>query len=304
MTVKVVELIKEFDLKIYNEGDENALVTEAELNRCGLQLSGYYGYFEDKRVQIIGNAEDSYLNSLPLAERQNAVNKLLSYNIPCIIITNNHTVNDDVLAHAKRYNRWVLGSPKTTSSFHVDLTVYLQGALAESIGYHGDLLDIYGVGVLITGQSGIGKSETALELIRNGHLLIADDYVVIKKLGTDNLAGTCSEITRNLMEIRGIGIIDINALFGLSAIRIQKNIEIVINLEPWDDHADYERLGQDYEKITILGIELPNIRVPVRPGRNLAAIVEIAALNYRQSLIGGSSVIERLDQAFKRLSRP
>lgn len=304
MAVKVIDLVREFDLKIYNEGLDEAEVSQIEINRCGLQLSGYYDCFEETRVQIIGNAENSYLHSLAAPEREKAVGRLLSHPIPCVVITNNNGVTEDILSYAKQYGRWVLGTHKTTSSFHVDLTIYLQSALAESTSCHGDLLDVYGVGVLITGQSGIGKSETALELIRNGHLLIADDYVIIKKIGADNLVGTCSEITKNLMEIRGIGIIDINSLFGLSAIRIQKNIEIVINLEPWDDNEFYERVGQEYEMTAFLDIKLPYIRVPVKPGRNLAAIVEIAALNYRQNLMnGGNSVVEKLNQTIKRLSQ-
>ncbi len=304
MAVKVADLVKEFDLKVYNEGLEGAEVNEVEINRCGLQLSGYYDYFEHVRVQIIGNAENSYLHSLPDPERKKAVGKLLSYPIPCIVITSGNTVSDDLLKEAAHYGRWVLGTHKSTSSFHVDLTLYLQSALAESISIHANLLDVYGVGVLITGQSGIGKSETALELIRNGHLLIADDFVVIKKIGADNLVGTCSEITRNLMEIRGIGIIDINSLFGLSAIRIQKNIEIVINLEPWDDNAHYDRVGSEYEMTAYLDIKLPYIRVPVKPGRNLAAIVEIAALNYRQNLMnGGNSVVSKLNETIMRLQK-
>jgi HPr kinase/phosphorylase len=184
----------------------------------------------------------------------------------------------------------------------VDITLYLQSELAESISQHGDLVDVYGVGVLITGKSGIGKSETALDLVRNGHLLIADDAVMIKKIGQDLLVGTGSELTKNLMEIRGIGIININSLFGKSAIRLQQNIEIVMNLEVWNESTYYDRVGEEYETINILGIELPYIRIPVKPGRNIAAIVEIAALNYRQNMMGYNAARE-LSNAIKNLSK-
>ncbi len=302
MPVKVKDIVATFDLKVFNRGSEDAEVKHIETNRSGLQLSGFYDYFEESRVQIIGKAENAYLQSLAPADRDEAICNLIIHNVPCIIITNNINVSDKVIQFAQENNRWLLGSDKSTSSLQVDITLYLQNGLAECINCHGDLLDVYGVGVLITGQSGIGKSETALDLIRNGHLIVADDSIIVKKLGSNLLVGVGSELTKNLMELRGIGIININSLFGKSAIRLQKNVEIVVNLEEWNENYHYDRVGEEYEKTTILGIELPFIRVPVKPGRNLAAIVEIAALNYRQNLMGYNAAKE-LSNAIKALSK-
>lgn len=302
MAVYIRDIVKAFNMRVYNEGPEDRAIDEIEINRCGLQLSGYFGCFEEKRVQMIGNAEDGYLGSLSEEQREKALEALLKYNIPCIVMTNRHEVPDTLVKLARKHNRWVLGTDATTSRFHVELTVFLQNALAETISMHGNLVDIYGVGVLITGNSGIGKSETSLDLIRNGHLLIADDCVMIKKLGANLLEGTGSEVTKNYMEIRGIGIININSLYGLSAIRIEKNIEVVINLEQWNENEHYERVGMNYETTEILGVKLPYMRVPVKPGRNLAAIIEVAALNFRQNLMGNNSAME-LDEKILMMNK-
>lgn len=302
MGVRVADLVKEFDMKILNQGQEDIEIHLIESNRSGLQLSGFYDHFEEKRIQLIGNAENAYLQSLSVKDRDNTLEMLISRNVPCIIITNDLAVSEKTAELGHLYDRWILSTPNSTSRFTVDLTLFLQGELAESVTQHGDLVDVYGVGVLLTGESGIGKSETALDLIRNGHLLIADDALIIKKIGQDLLMGTSSELTKNLMELRGIGIININSLFGKRAIRLQKNIEIVINLEKWDDNAYYDRVGESFETMKILDVELPIIRVPVKPGRNIAAIVEIAALNYRQNLMGYNAARE-LSNAIKKLSQ-
>ena len=302
MGVRVTDLVKEFHMKILNRGEEDVEINLIESNRSGLQLSGFYDHFEEKRIQLIGNAENAYLQSLSAEDRDNTLEKLISRNVPCIIITNDLAVSDKTEDLGRLNNRWILSTPNSTSRFTVDLTLYLQSELAESVTQHGDLVDVYGVGVLLTGESGIGKSETALDLIRNGHLLIADDALIVKKIGQDLLMGTSSELTKNLMELRGIGIININSLFGKRAIRLQKNIEIVINLEKWDDSTYYDRVGDSFETTRILDIELPIIRVPVKPGRNIAAIVEIAALNYRQNLMGYNAARE-LSNAIKKLSQ-
>ena len=301
MGVKVDDLVKVFDLKILSQGPGDTEITMIETNRSGLQLSGFYDYFEEKRIQIIGNAENAYLQSFSAGERDHALEVLISRNIPCIIITNGHAVSDRIGELGRRGEKWILSTPSTTSRFMVDITLYLQSELAETINQHGTLVDVYGVGVLITGDSGMGKSETALDLIRNGHLLVADDAVVIKKIGQDVLMGISSDLTKNLMEIRGIGIININSLFGKRAIRQQKNVELVIHLEKWNEDEYYDRVGEEFEKTSILDIELPFIRVPVKPGRNIAAIVEIAALNYRQNLMGYNAARE-LSNAIKKLS--
>lgn len=302
MNVKIQEIISTFSMEILVEGDYEIEITENELNRSGLQLAGFYGYFVQQRIQILGNAEISYLNSLSKKKLQESVNNLMEHNIPCIIVTQNNPIPDAIITYGRKYNRWVLSTPLRTSDLHVDLTSYLQNLLAESICYHGDLLDISGVGVLLTGKSGIGKSETALELIRRGHLLIADDNVLIKNPSPNILVGMGSELTKNLIEIRGIGILDIKSIFGLRSIRTQKNIEIVVQLENWDEAVYYDRLGDKYEYTKIMEVDLPITRVPVLPGRNLAIIVEVIALNYRQNSLGYNAAKE-LDQNIKNLKK-
>lgn len=302
MGVRVMDIVNEFNLKVISQGAIDEEINLIETNRSGLQLSGFYDLFEEKRLQIIGNAENAYLQSRSPEDRDRSLKTLIERNVPCIIITNDLAVSENIGKMGVQYGRWILSTPNPTSRFLVGITLYLQSELAESITQHGDLVDVYGVGVLITGDSGIGKSETALDLIRNGHLLIADDALIIKKIGQEVLIGTSSELTKNLMELRGIGIININSLFGKRAIRIQKNIEIVMNLEKWDDAAYYDRVGDAFETTKILDVELPFIRIPVKPGRNIAAIIEVAALNYRQNLMGYNAARE-LSNAIKKLSQ-
>ncbi|SHJ36651.1 Hpr(Ser) kinase/phosphatase [Geosporobacter subterraneus DSM 17957] len=302
MGVSIQEIIREFQLTVCNEGDPDLLVTENELNRCGLQLAGFYGYFGQKRIQILGNAETSYFQSLSPAKKAKAAKTLLSHEIPCVIVTHGNTVPIEIQKASKKYHRWLLATNTSTSLLNVNLTSYLLHELAETMNYHGVLLDVFGVGVLITGKSGIGKSETALALIKNGHLLIADDNVVIKKPSPDTLVGTGSELTKHLLEIRGIGILDIKSLFGLQAIRLQKSIEMVIHLEPWDEETYYDRIGDAYQYREIMGVQIPEIIVPVRTGRNLAVIIEIAALNYRQNVMGYNTA-KLLDERIKSLSQ-
>ncbi|AOT71129.1 HPr(Ser) kinase/phosphatase [Geosporobacter ferrireducens] len=302
MSVQIQEIIREFNLDVCNEGDADLFVTENELNRCGLQLAGFYGYFAEKRIQILGNAETSYFQSLSPGKKQKSAKTLLAHEIPCVIITHGNCAPVEITSSAKKYHRWLLTTQTPTSILNVNLTSYLLHELAESTNYHGVLLDVFGVGVLITGKSGIGKSETALALIKNGHLLIADDNVIIKKPSPDTLVGTGSELTKHLLEIRGIGILDIKSLFGLQAIRIQKSIEMVIHLEPWNEDTYYDRVGDTYQYREIMGVQIPEIVVPVRTGRNLAVIIEIAALNYRQNVMGYNTA-RLLDERIKSLSQ-
>jgi len=258
------------------------MVIDHEVERPGLRLTGYYNFFQPNRIQILGKSECSYLSGMTRTERTYAVDSLLSHPITCVIVANNNVILPELLESAIKYNKWLFRTDKETSELKIDITLYLQRELAEGIQIHGTLVDVYGVGVLITGQSGIGKSETALSLIQNNHILIADDSVVIKRLQSDFLVGMGSEITKDLLEIRGIGIINIRSLYGLRAVRMDKKLDIIINLEPWDDASAYERLGEAYEQHEILGIMVPFIRLPVKPGRALSSIIEAAAINYRQ----------------------
>lgn len=302
MGLNILQLIKVFNLNVLNVGSPDLEIVAVESNRCGLQLSGFYNLFEEKRIQIIGNAENAYLQNLSNQDYTQALYQLIHQNIPCLIMTNNLTLTKPLLDFAKSNNRWILSTEKTTSRYIVDQTLYLQSELADSITIHGVLMDVYGIGVLITGDSGIGKSETAIDLIRDGHLLIADDAVVIKKISGDLLMGTSTELTRNLIECRGVGIVNINSLYGKKAIRQEIAIDIVMNLTKWDENAYYDRLGEEFEKITILENELTLLKIPVKPGRSLSAIVEIGVLNFRQNEMGYNAAKE-LSNAIRGIQR-
>lgn len=300
--MKVTQLIDVFKLQIINKGDEDCEITAVESNRCGLQLTGFYRQFEKRRIQIIGSAESEYLASLDVESYEKAFYDIISLEVPCIILTKGNTVSESVIEMAKKNNRWLLSTNESTSKYLIDQTIYLQHQLAENITLHGVLMDVYGVGVLITGDSGVGKSETAIDLIRHGHMLVADDSVSIKKISSDLLMGTSHEITRNLIECRGIGIVNINSLFGKSAIRLESPVEIIMNLVKWDDNAGYDRVHGDYSTKSIMGIDVPVALIPVKPGRNLAAIIEIGALDFRQNQMGYNTAKE-LNRAIKSLSK-
>ncbi len=302
MGVKVAQLIETFSLTIINEGLIDCEITAVESNRCGLQLAGFYREFERRRVQIIGNAEKEFLETLDEGDYRKAFSNLIDREPPCIILAHGNNVTDEVVEMAKKANQWILTTEEHTSKYLIDQTLYLTLQLANKITLHGVLMDVYGVGVLITGDSGVGKSETAISLIRQGHMLVADDAVEIKKVNSDLLMGTSHELTRNLIECRGIGIVNINSLFGKSAIRLEGPVEIIMHLVKWDDDVDYDRVHGDFSTKDILGIDVPVALIPVKPGRNLAAIVEIGALNFRQNKMGYNTAKE-LSQAIKRLSK-
>ena len=301
MSIKVTKLIDIFKLNVINRGDEDTVINAADSNRCGLQLTGFYREFERERIQVIGNAESEYLQTLKERIYNKAMSNIITMEVPCIILTNGNTLSDEAIGMAKDKKRWVLSTDESTSRYLIDQTIYLQHQLAENIVLHGVLLDVYGVGVLITGDSGVGKSETAIDLIRKGHMLVADDAVAIKKVNSHLLVGTSNELTRNLIECRGIGIVNVNSLFGKSAIRLECPVEIVMNLAKWDDNVDYDRIQGDYTTKTIMGIDIPEALIPVKPGRNLAAIIEIGALDYRQNQMGYNTAKE-LNRAIKQLS--
>jgi len=299
MEVLVKQIIDIFSLETVYSGLIQKTVKDYEVNRPGLQLAGYYGFFQAKRIQVLGNAECGYLKSMSKEERLIRADQLFSHQIPCIVIANHNEIFPELVACAEKYNQWLLWTTRETSTFKVDLTIFLQKELAESVQIHGTLIDVYGVGVLITGESGIGKSETALTLIQNNHILIADDAVVLRRLGSEMLYGNGAELTKDLLEIRGIGIIDVRSLYGLKAVRSDKKVDIVIQLEPWNDSYSYDRLGDKYDTTDILGIKIPFIRVPVRPGRTLASVVEVAAINFRQNQMG-INTIELLEQRISK----
>ena len=265
------------------------LLDHPKINRPALQLAGYFDFFDARRLQIIGMVEYSYLQHMLPAGRDTILRQFFSANIPCLILCRNLKPFPEMLRYAEIHGVPILSSPDSTSDFSGEVISWLKVKLAPRITMHGVLVDVYGEGVLITGESGLGKSEMALELIKRGHRLVADDAVEIKKVSNKTLIGSCPEIIRFFIELRGIGIIDVSKMFGVQAIKETQNIDLVIKLETWDAQKEYDRLGltDDYEEI--LGNKVVCQTIPIRPGRNLAMIGEAAAVNHRQKKMGYSA---------------
>jgi HPr kinase/phosphorylase len=294
--VSIQQLIEDLPIDvIYLPKEKTNSIKSVEVNRPGLQLTGFYKNFPYERVQIIGKVEWIYFETLDYVLRKEIADKLLSYPIPCLIFTRNLEIYDEFLHASKRYHRPLLRIEESTTKFISRLINYLEDQLAPVITRHGVLVEVYGIGILMIGESGIGKSETALELIKRGHRLVADDAVEIKKINENTLLGCAPEVTRYFMEIRGLGILDIVDLYGTGAVRDKKFINMVVELENWDESKEYDRLGLEDEYIDILGNKLNKIVIPIKPGRNLAMLVEAAAKNYRQKKMGFNAV-EKLNQ--------
>lgn len=284
MSVKIETIVKDLKLEVLHEGPSSTEITVSDLNRPGLQLSGFYSYFALERIQVIGKAEWSFLDAMHTEIRKKRLNKFFEFDTPCMIVTRGLIPQEEFVKSAVANNRWLLRTESITTRFISKLTNYLDEKLAPETRLHGVLVDVYGIGILITGESGIGKSETALELIKRGHRLIADDAVDIKAID-GKLYGCSPYITSGMMEVRGMGIIDVPALYGLSSVLEGKDVDLVIYLEQWKEDQDYDRLGIDNEMLDILSVPVRKIVLPIRPGRNLAVIIEAAAANYRYSLI-------------------
>ncbi|SHH20245.1 Hpr(Ser) kinase/phosphatase [Caloranaerobacter azorensis DSM 13643] len=295
-SIPIDSLIKDMNLEIIYKPERTDIeITEKDINRPGLQLTGFYNHFAYERIQLIGNVEWSYLTSLDEKTRDERIKRLLECRIPAIIITRNLEVFPEMVKWAKEFGRTILRTKLTTTKFTSRLINYLDDILAPQITIHGVLVEVYGIGILITGKSGVGKSETALELIKRGHRLIADDAVEIRKVEENILRGRAPELIKYFLEIRGIGILDIKKLYGVGAVRNSKIIDLVVELEYWDDKKEYDRVGLDEEYTVILDTKVPKITIPVRPGRNLAMIVEVAARNHRQKRMGYNAA-EELDK--------
>lgn len=263
-----------------------------DVNRPALQLTGFYDQFDNDRIQVIGNVEYAYLTSLPQKERYERYSQLLSSNIPCLVFCRGFVPEDEILKLAVKYGIPIFTTKVTTSAFVAEVIRWLNVQLAPCIVIHGVLVDVYGVGVLIIGESGIGKSEAALELIKRGHRLVTDDAVEIRKVSDETLVGTAPGITKYFIELRGIGIIDVKTLFGVESIKESQNIDMVMKLEDWNRDKEYDRLGLEEEYIEYLGNKVVCHTLPIRPGRNLAVIVEAAAVNHRQKKMGYNAAKE------------
>lgn len=288
--VPIENFAKKLGLDVLYDGDRDVLTfNTVNVNRPGLILAGYDEYFGENRVQVIGSAEEHFLANLSKEDEEKAVDRLLSHNVPCVIICRGLELSDTFMKSAKKHGRAVFSSRDITSNLTNDLVMYLNDTLAPVKNIHGVLMDVYGVGVLLRGESGIGKSETALELIKRGHRLVADDAVLVKNV-KGHLTGTAPSMIKFLMEIRGIGIINVRDMFGVGSVADEYAIELVIELEQWKNDKHYERLGNVQETEDILNQPIPKITMPVRPGRNLAVIVEVAARNHRLKQIGLDSV--------------
>ena len=293
-TIHLSKLEKEFALEpiVIPANYEDILIETPEVWRPGLALAGFYEVFDSERISLIGNAEHRYLLSLSDEERNKNIDDFVNANPAAIIFTSNLEVFDELKHQAEIKGVPVLRTKEKTSPFMASLISSLNLHLAPRITRHGVLVEVYGEGLLLLGDSGVGKSETAIELVKRGHRLIADDAVEIKKVSAKTLVGSAPEIIRHYVELRGIGIVNVRRLFGMGAVKETEKIDLVINLEPWVNGKMYDRLGLDEEKIDILGNEIPSITIPVKPGRNLAIILEIAAMNNRQKKMGYNTAEE------------
>ncbi|HAP34880.1 MAG TPA: HPr kinase/phosphorylase [Bacteroidetes bacterium] len=264
---------------LVNVGMDNR-VKEKSIHRPGLALAGYVGLFTYDRVQIFGNTEMLYLKSMPLEKRIEAFNTLFKFEIPCIVITNNNDMDKELLKIAEDHNVPVFRSPFETTKFVYLLSDFLDDQFSQQSTIHGSFVDVYGIGLLFIGRSGIGKSEIALDLIERGHRLVSDDVVKITRKGENILIGTGTDLVKHFMEIRGLGLIDVQSIFGVRSIRFQKRIEVVVELLEWDSNGNFTRTGLDEEKINILDVEIPHVKLPIHPGKNVTVISEVIALNY------------------------
>ena len=297
-SVALTELVKEFNLEVvYASTDyESIRLTVEDVSRPGLQLAGYFDHFEPMRLQILGNVEVSYIQKETPQERAAIFDQFFSYKPPALLYARNFPVDPQCLKMARKHSITILRSGEATASLASNIIAYLRSALAPRITRHGVLVEVYGEGLLLVGDSGVGKSETALELLKRGHRLIADDAVEIRKLSNASLVGTAPDLIRNYIELRGIGIINVAKLFGMGAVRTENEINLVVNIVPWNTQEPYDRLGLEDQYTEILGVQVPVNTIPVTAGRNLAVILEVAAMNNRQRKLGYNPAKEFTDQ--------
>lgn len=304
-SVKLNELAEKMELKNLTQSVElsDKEVAVPDVNRPALQLTGYFDHFDSERVQIIGYVEYTYLQTLSRERKIEIYKQLLSYQVPCVIFSTSIYPDGDFLELATKADIPLFATNKTTSAFMAELIRWMNVKLAPCISIHGVLVDVYGVGVLIMGESGIGKSEAALELIKRGHRLVTDDVVEIRKVSDETLVGSAPDITRHFIELRGIGIVDVKSMFGVQSVRETQNIDLVITLEEWDREREYDRLGLEETYTEFLGNKVVCHSIPIRPGRNLAIIVESAAVNHRQKQMGYNAAQELYKRVQENLAK-
>ncbi len=293
-TIELSAVAEEFQLELLYESTDydSVLVATADVNRPGLQLVGFFDHFDPQRIQIMGKVEFTYLDQFPMEKRMELLEKLFQQQFPAMVITRGMQVYPEMLTLAERYDKTLLRTEVATSDFMSALIRYLNVQVAPRRTRHGVLVEVYGEGILIMGESGVGKSETAVELVKRGHRLVADDAVEIKRVSDTTLVGSSPAIIRHFVEVRGIGIIDIKEIFGMGAVKDTESINMVIHLEPWQEGKQYDRLGMVDEYTNIMGINIPSLTIPVKLGRNLAVIVEVAAMNNRQKRMGYNAAVE------------
>ncbi len=294
--VSLAKVIEEFKLEtIYiHKNPEEIMIDETDVNRPSLQLTGFYEYFNPERIQIIGKVEFAYLSTIDEETRRESLRMLFSQKISALIITRELPYFAEMLEFAKEYEVPLLRSKESTSNFMSGLIAFLNLNLAPRVTRHGVLIEIYGEGVFITGESGVGKSETAIELVKRGHRLVADDAVEIRKVSNISLVGSSPDNIRHFLELRGIGIINARRLFGIGAVKMTEKLDLVVELEQWNPEKIYDRMGVDTEYVSLLGVKIPSLTIPVKPGRNLAVILEVAAMNNRQKKMGYNAAAELL----------
>ena len=305
-SVSLAKIIKNFPLEVVSlpAEPEDIYISNVEVNRPGLQLCGFYEYFDSGRIQVIGKSEEGYLSEFSEEEYKVRVNDFFAHKPSMVIISRNLPVTEIMKAAAEEHKVPLLRTSDTTSGFMASLISFLNVELAPRVTRHGVLVEVYGEGLLILGESGVGKSETAIELVKRGHRLIADDAVEIKRVSSKTLVGTAPEIIRHYVEIRGIGIVDVRRIFGMGSVKMSEKVDMIIKLEQWDKNKVYDRIGLESETTNILGLEIATLTIPVRPGRNLAIILEIAAMNNRQRKMGYNTAEEFNKRMMEQMFAP
>lgn len=294
--VSLGDLIHEFNFEVVYgpEGFEKTEITKDDVNRPGLQLAGFFDYFDPNRIQIMGKVESSYVEGLSSEERRSRFDRLFETGIPVLLLSRNIDVFPECLAAAQEHGVPILRTNEFTSTIMSVIVAFLKVKLAPRVTLHGVLIEIYGEGVLLLGDSGVGKSETAIELVKRGHRLIADDAVEIKRVSDKTLVGTAPEVIRHFIELRGIGIVNVARVYGVGAVKLSESLDLVVQLEVWDPTKNYQRTGLESEYYDILGVSIPSTSIPVSPGRNLAVVLETAAINNRQKKMGYNAAKELL----------